>query len=92
MKILFIAQPFPYPPNTGSRNLIFHWLDAASRAHDVHLLWIGDPRDGEDRISELPGVRVNAIAAIPATEPFARMQRLATAVVLGIPPTSLVGK
>jgi glycosyltransferase involved in cell wall biosynthesis len=91
MKILFIAQPFPYPPNTGSRNLIFHWLDAASRAHDVHLLWIGDPRDGEDRISELPGVRVNAIAAIPATEPFARMQRLATAVALGIPPTSLVG-
>jgi glycosyltransferase involved in cell wall biosynthesis len=91
MKVLFIAQPFPYPPNTGSRNLIFHWLDAASRAHDVHLLWIGDPRDGEDRISELPGVRIDSITAIPDGGLFSRVRRLATAVVLGIPPTSLVG-
>ena len=57
MKVLFIAQPFPYPPNTGSRNLIFHWLEAASRAHDVHLLWIGDPTDGKDRIPSYPASR-----------------------------------
>ncbi len=91
MKALLIAQPFPYPPNTGSRNLIFHWLDAASRAHDVHLLWIGDPRDGKDRISELPGVRIDSITAIPAAEPLARVRRFAAAVALGIPPTSLAG-
>jgi glycosyltransferase involved in cell wall biosynthesis len=91
MKVLFIAESFPYPPNTGSRNLIFHWLDAASRAHDVHLLWLGDPAEGRDRIAELPGVKIDAITAVPAIELSARIRRLATAIVLGIPPTSLVG-
>ncbi|MGA2508705.1 MAG: glycosyltransferase family 4 protein [Candidatus Acidiferrales bacterium] len=91
MKVLFIAQPFPYPPNTGSRNLIFHWLEAASRAHDVHLLWIGDPAEGKDRIPELPGVGIDSITAIPARELSARIRRLATAVLMGIPPTSLIG-
>src|SRR6202046_297365 len=91
MKVLFIAQGFPYPPNTGSRNLGFHWLDAASRAHDVHLLWLGDPAEGKDRIPELPGVKIDAIRAVPAMELSARIRRLATAIVLGIPPTSLIG-
>jgi glycosyltransferase involved in cell wall biosynthesis len=91
MRALFVAQPFPYPPNTGSRNLIFHWLDAASRAHDVHLLWIGDPAQGKERIPELPGVRIDSIAAVPAMELSKRIRRLATAVALGIPPTSLIG-
>lgn len=91
MKVLFIAQGFPYPPNTGSRNLVFHWLDAASRAHDVHLLWLGDPAEGKDRIPELPGVKIDAIRAVPAMELSARIRRLATAIVLGIPPTSLIG-
>jgi len=91
MKVLFIAQPFPYPPNTGSRNLIFHWLEAASQRHDVHLLWIGDPAEGRDSIPELPGLRIDSIAAIPAMEMSARIRRLATAVALGIPPTSLIG-
>lgn len=91
MKALFIAQPFPYPPNTGSRNLIFHWLEAASRAHDVHLLWIGDPSEGRESIPGLPGVRIDSIAAMPATSLSARIRRLATSTLLGIPPTSLVG-
>jgi glycosyltransferase involved in cell wall biosynthesis len=91
MKVLFIAQPFPYPPNTGSRNLIFHWLEAASQTHDVHLVWIGDPAEGSDRISELPGVRIDCIAAVPAMEASSRIRRLASAVVMGIPPTSLIG-
>jgi glycosyltransferase involved in cell wall biosynthesis len=91
MKVLFIAQPFPYPPNTGSRNLIFHWLEAASRAHDIHLLWIGDASQGKERIPELPGVRIDCIEGAPAMETSARVRRLAEAVALGIPPTSLVG-
>src|SRR5579864_396173 len=91
VKALFIAQPFPYPPNTGSRNLIFHWLEAASRAHEVHLLWIGDPSQRKERIPELPGVRIDCIEAAPAMEMSARFRRLAEAVAIGIPPTSLVG-
>jgi polysaccharide biosynthesis protein PslH len=91
LKVLFIAQPFPYPPNTGSRNLIFHWLEAASRAHDVHLLWIGDCTEGSDHIPELPGVSIDCVEAIPAKEITARIGRLAAAVKSGIPPTSLIG-
>jgi glycosyltransferase involved in cell wall biosynthesis len=91
MKVLFISQPFPYPPNTGSRNLIFHWLEAASRAHEVHLLWIGDPSEGKNHIPELPGVSIGCVEVIPTMEISARIRRLATAIVSGIPPTSLVG-
>ena len=91
MKVLFIAQPFPYPPNTGSRNLIYHWLEAASRAHDVHLLWIGDRAEGSNQIPELPGVSIGCIQVLPTQEISARIRRLAMAVVRGIPPTSLVG-
>jgi glycosyltransferase involved in cell wall biosynthesis len=91
MKVLFIAQPFPYPPDTGSRNLIYHWLEAASRAHDVHLLWIGDPFQGKERIPELPGVRIDCIEGAPSLQMSARARRLAGGVAMGIPPTSLVG-
>jgi polysaccharide biosynthesis protein PslH len=91
MKVLFVAQPFPYPPNTGSRNLIFHWLKAASGAHDVHLLWIGDPNEGRDSIPELPRVTIDCVAAVPSMEPTARIRRLAKAIAFGIPPTSLAG-
>src|ERR1700735_2612526 len=91
MKVLFLSQPFPYPPNTGSRNLIFHWLEAASQAHDVHLLWIGDRSEGSDHIPELPGVSIGCAQVLPTKEISARIRRLATAAVWGIPPTSLVG-
>lgn len=91
MKILFISHPFPYPPNTGSRNLIFHWLEAASLSHEVHLLWLGDPDAGGDRIPELPAVTVDCAEVVPASNLPARIRRLATAVAFGIPPTSLVG-
>lgn len=91
MKLLFIAQTFPYPPNTGSRNLIFHWLDAARRMHEVHLLFIGSPSEARKQIPELPEVKIETIATIPATTLPACMARLARAVVAGIPPTSLVG-
>lgn len=91
MKALFIAQTFPYPSDTGSRNLIFHWLDATSRAHEVHLLWIGDFTQGKESIPGLPRVRVSCIEASPAMEMSARIRRLAEAVAVGIPPTSLAG-
>src|ERR1700677_5398541 len=89
MKVLFIAQPFPYSPDTGSRNLIFHWLDAASRLHDIHLLWIGDPQKGTSSIRELPKLKVTCIAAVPDMKLSARIRRLATAVLTNTPSTSL---
>jgi len=42
MRILVIAAPFPYPPDTGSRNLIYHWLAAASKDNEVELMAIDE--------------------------------------------------
>src|SRR5580704_16417429 len=46
---------------------------------------------GRNHISELPGVSIGCVKVIPAMEISARIRRLATAIVSGIPPTSLVG-
>src|SRR5262245_48018481 len=90
MKVLFIAQPFPYPPDTGSRNLIFHWLEAVSRAHDVNLLWLGDPARGMDKIPRL-NVTVRAIDARPAMRLSDRVGRFTEALLSRTPATSIVG-
>ena len=91
MNVLFIAQTFPYPSDTGSRNLIFHWLDAVSRAHDVHLLWIGDSAESKESVPGLSGVRVSCIKASPSMKLSSRIRRLAKALAMGVPPTSLAG-
>ncbi|MBZ5502676.1 MAG: glycosyltransferase family 4 protein [Acidobacteriia bacterium] len=90
MKLLVIAQTFPYPLNTGSRNTIFHWIEALSRAHDVRLLFIGDPAEARESIPELPDVKIETMALNPVAPLSARVARLAGAAVRGIPPTSLV--
>lgn len=38
MKILFLSQWFPYPPDNGSRIRIYHLLKSLARKHDVTLL------------------------------------------------------
>src|SRR5687767_7078144 len=91
MKVLFVAQPFPYPPDTGSRNLIFHWLEAVSRAHDVNLLWLGDPAEGMDKIPQLPNVYIHAIDSRRAMGLGARVRRFMKAVSSRTPATSMVG-
>jgi glycosyltransferase involved in cell wall biosynthesis len=59
MKVLFITQTFPYPLDTGSRNLIYHWLEACCRVHDVHLLAVTDENVRDLRIPGLDGLSVH---------------------------------
>jgi len=90
MRILFIAAPFPYPPDTGSRNLIFHWLDAACREHEVNLMAIEEPNGATRQIPELPNLKIEVLHA-PVGRSFpARLSRFVTSAVRGIPATSLI--
>ena len=90
MKILFIAAPFPYPPDTGSRNLIFHWLDAACRKHEVHLIAIEEPNGAQREIPELPNLHIEVLHAPVGRSLPARFSRLAASATCGIPATSLI--
>jgi len=90
MKLLFIAAPFPYPPDTGSRNLIFHWLDAACWEHEVHLIAIEESGGGIRKIPEQPNLQIEVLDA-PVGRSFpARLSRFVTSAVHGIPATSLI--
>jgi glycosyltransferase involved in cell wall biosynthesis len=90
MTILFIAAPFPYPPDTGSRNLIFHWLDAACQKHEVHLIAIEEPNGAERDMPELPNLQIEVLHTPVGRSLPARFSRLAASAARGIPATSLV--
>ena len=90
MRILFIAAPFPYPPNTGSRNLIFHWLDAACREHEVHLIAIEEPNDAKREIPELANLQMEILDAQVGRSLPARLSRFVTSATRSIPATSLI--
>ncbi len=90
MIILFIAAPFPYPPDTGSRNLIFHWLDAACQKHEVHLIAIEESNGPERETPELPNLQIEVLHTPVGRSLPARFSRLAASAARGIPATSLV--
>lgn len=90
MKFLFVASPFPYPPDTGSRNLIYHWLEAASQKHAVDLHVIENVPSGKTEIPELPQIKTSVrTAPVPHSLPR-RISRLLSSTVEGVPATSLV--
>ena len=45
MKILFLSQWYPYPPNNGSKIRIYNLLRGLSRDHGISLLSFIDPLD-----------------------------------------------
>jgi polysaccharide biosynthesis protein PslH len=59
MRILFISQTFPYPLNTGSHNCIYHWLEACSCVHDVHLFVVTAENIRDQAIPGLDRVAVH---------------------------------
>lgn len=90
MKLLYIADSLPYPPDTGSRNLIYHWLEAARRQHEVHLVVVGEVTDNKSEMPEFPNLRVEILPAVVGRTLPKRLFRLTTSAVFGIPATSLV--
>jgi glycosyltransferase involved in cell wall biosynthesis len=90
MKLLFIAAPFPYPPDTGSKNLIYHWLDAASRTHSVDLLIFEESSGIKRTIPELPQLNIDIYPVVIGRSGPERISRLVSAATRRIPSTSLI--
>lgn len=89
MKLLFISATFPYPLNTGSRNLIYHWIEAAHRKHEVHVLIVGDPDYARNKIPGLPNLRIEIFPIVIGRRLSDRLKRIIASAVMGIPATSL---
>lgn len=91
MRILVIAQTFPFPPDTGSRNVVLHWLKALATTHDVELLLVDPSEVRCMEIDGLPGVRIRSTGEIPAMSIGKRLARLLESIRKGIPAASLAG-
>lgn len=91
LKVLVVAQTFPYPPDTGSRNVVFHWLQALSEAHDVELLSVDPSTTTGEQIAALPSVRVAHAGQAPDMSIAGRITRFANSIRHGIPAASLAG-
>jgi glycosyltransferase involved in cell wall biosynthesis len=90
MRILFISCALPYPLDGGGQNLIYHWLEAASAAHDVDLLVIDQQDCAHQIIPGLPRVRVHISRIRASRSVQARAFRQVASLLKNTPPTSLV--
>jgi len=88
MKILYILQEFPFPPNNGMRWKIYNLLDYMARRHECHIISFGMPNELErakDWCLSLPGLKVLDIFP----QPFSWKQRInqVQEIVKGNPPS-----
>ena len=75
MKILYILQEFPYPPNNGIRWKIYNLLNYMAKKHECHIISFGMSNELEgarDWCSTLPGLKVLDISP----QPFSWKQRI----------------
>src|SRR5262249_34344549 len=85
MRILFLAQRVPYPPNRGDKITTYHEIRHLAREHDVAVACLAD---GADDLDNVPALRpfVSSIDAVPLARQRARARALA-ARVTGAPVT-----
>ncbi len=53
MKIFFVCQRVPYPPNKGERTRAFHQIRWLAREHEVHVLALAEGTDEESAAESL---------------------------------------
>jgi len=88
MKILYILQEFPFPPNNGMRWKIYNLLDYMARRHECHIISFGMPNELE-RAKDwcLPLLGLKVLDIFP--QPFSWKQRInqVQEIVKGNPPS-----
>jgi sugar transferase (PEP-CTERM/EpsH1 system associated) len=76
MRILFLAQRVPYPPNRGDKIPNYHYVRHLARNHEIVVACLADgPRDLEYAAGLAP--LVAAVEAVPLSRPRARLRALA---------------
>ena len=88
MKILYILQGFPYPPNNGVCWKIYNLLNYMAKKHECHVISFGVPDELErakEWCSSLPGLKVLDIFP----QPFSWKQRINQVweIIKGNPPS-----
>jgi sugar transferase (PEP-CTERM/EpsH1 system associated) len=83
MRIFYITQRVPYPPDRGDKITTCNVLRHLARSHEVHVFCTAD---GQADLANLEGARAIAasVTAVP-THPFAGKLRALAALVTGAP-------
>jgi glycosyltransferase involved in cell wall biosynthesis len=91
MKILVLSSTYPYPLDTSSRNLVYHWTKYLAQRHQVCLLVISSEEVGPGgELPGIPGVPVEVVHVVPSRGPVQRAARFAESWWKGIPASALV--
>jgi sugar transferase (PEP-CTERM/EpsH1 system associated) len=76
MRILFLSQRVPYPPNRGDKIPTYHYIRHLAREHEVTVACLAD---GPDDLPNAEGLRpfVHAVEAVPRSRTGSRLRALA---------------
>ncbi len=82
MKIFFICQRVPFPPNRGDKITTFNELRHLSRHHEVHVYCLAD---GNDDLANVAGAREYAttVTAIPVASHRAQLRAVGALLIGG---------
>ena len=83
MRIFFVCQRVPFPPDRGDKITTFNEIRHLSIAHEVHVFCLAD---GSPDLANIPGLSdyVQSVTAVPVTGLRSRLRAL-TALVTGKP-------
>jgi polysaccharide biosynthesis protein PslH len=83
MRIFFVCQRVPFPPDRGDKITTFNEIRHLSMAHEVHVFCLADGSRDLDNISGLTNY-VRSVTAVPVTRWRSRLRSL-TALMTGEP-------
>ena len=83
MRIFFVCQRVPFPPDRGDKITTFNEVRHLSRHHEVHVFCLAD---GAEDLGNVPGLLqyAKSVTAVPA-HPLMGKLRAAKALVTGAP-------
>jgi polysaccharide biosynthesis protein PslH len=83
MRIFFVCQRVPFPPDRGDKIVTFNEVRHLSKKHEVHVFCLAD---GEEDLANIPGLRdhTKSVTAAPVTRLASRLRSL-KALLIGQP-------
>lgn len=75
MRIFFVCQRVPYPPDRGDKIVTFHEIRHLSKKHELHIFCLAD---GTGDLANIPALRdlAASVTAVPVTRLKSRLRSL----------------
>ena len=75
MRIFFLCQRVPFPPDRGDKIVTFHEIRHLSQQHEIHVFCLAD---GVADLANIPGLRdcTASVTAVPVTRLRSRLRAL----------------